>query len=159
MVTFALACRNDMDCNYTTWYREACATTEQQNRTAQNRATTGSQILYRMQCPACDQQHGSMASYIEVLVGHQHDLFGNIPNHYQVRNNDSQRSKDVLPGETFQHWDEDSTLRADMRRTGLRDRSRRARPYSTAKQRVVPNAGRRAARRSPRVCLNAIVRT
>ena len=65
----------------------------------------------------------------------------------------------MLPGETFQHWDEDRTRRADMRRTGLRDGSRRARPYSTAKQRVVPNAGRRAARRSPRVCLNAMVRT
>ena len=61
--------------------------------------------------------------------------------------------------ETFQHWDEDSTRRVDMRRTGPRDGSKRARPYSTTKQRVVPNAGRRAARRSPRVCLNAMVRT
>ena len=66
---------------------------------------------------------------------------------------------DVLPGETFQHWDEDSTRHADMRRTDPKDESRRARPYSTAKQRVVSNAGRRAARRSPRVCLNAMVRT
>ena len=76
-----------------------------------------------------------------------------------MRNNGSQQSKDVLPGETFQHWDEDGTRRADMRRTSPRDGSRRARPYSTAKQRVVPNAGGRAARRSPRVCLNAMVKT
>ena len=40
LVTFALACKNDMDCKYTTGYSKACTTIEQQDRTAHDRATT-----------------------------------------------------------------------------------------------------------------------